>query len=103
MPRTSGRSGNVFVEPILPNPSARNVPRCFGLMPIRERTSVILYCMSRNLGDFVLAALALAVRVEHALRRHFLGRLAAQAGDIVGTPPVTPALPRRAHLVDRVA
>ena len=40
MPRISGRSGRTFVEPIRPSPSARKVPRCFGFVPIVDRTSV---------------------------------------------------------------
>ena len=40
IPRISGRSGTTLLEPILVRPSARIVPRCLGLMPIRERTNV---------------------------------------------------------------
>ena len=40
MPRISGRSGNVLVCPIRRKPSARNVARFFGLLPISERTCV---------------------------------------------------------------
>src|SRR5262249_49946005 len=32
MPRISGRSGRVWVLPMRPRPSARSVPRCFGLV-----------------------------------------------------------------------
>lgn len=40
MPRISGRSGNTLVCPIRRKPSARNVARFFGLLPISERTCV---------------------------------------------------------------
>ena len=51
------------VDPILPRPSARSVPRCFGLVPICDRTSVTFESAlddSRDLGDLVLAGRARA-------------------------------------------
>ena len=41
MPRISGRSGSSTVWLIRRRPSARMVPRCFGLVPIVERTWVM--------------------------------------------------------------
>ena len=46
MPRISGRSGSVFVLPILPSPSARSVPRCFGLVPIDDLICVTVMVAS---------------------------------------------------------
>src|SRR5215203_3579002 len=85
MPRISGRSGSVFVLPILPRPSARRVPRCLGLVPIDDLiwvTVMVASAMRCSRGRGGLGALG--VGVEQTLR-HELGRIeAATLGDPVG-------------------
>ena len=122
MPRISGRSGNASVEPILPQPEGAHrapvfrlgsdlrpderdlqlahdaPPPCSPVRPSRgSRRSTI-----GHLGDVVLAPLALAVRVEHALGGDLFRRLAAQLGDLVGPAQRPQPLHRRARDVDRV-
>src|ERR1700678_1860586 len=68
IPRISGRSGRTTVRPILPSPSARKVPRCFGLVPIPERTCLICTVPSAALaGRLVRATLVPATLVPATL------------------------------------
>ena len=88
MPRISGRSGRVFVLPMRPRPSARSVPRVFGLAWAPERIWVTLrspLTIGAILGGGRVAALlAVVVGLEHALRHEVLGGQAAALGDLVG-------------------
>ena len=56
MPRISGRSGSVFCLPIRPSPSARSVPRVFGLAWVPDFTWVTTIVLVGLLGHQALAS-----------------------------------------------
>ena len=56
MPRISGRSGSVFDLPMRPRPSARSVPRVFGLAWVPDFTWVTTIVVVGLLGHQALAS-----------------------------------------------
>src|SRR5437588_6441934 len=89
MPARTGLSSCSAVRPILPRPSARNVPRCAWVWPIWLRVCVI-------------RTLAIVGCYRRFVGKDLTNCLASHPGDVLGTAETPQAVHRRLRHVDRI-